>query len=510
VRRDKPNGSRPNGDQPWWGYLPALAGVVATTGIIHLIPGADHIGNISLLYLLVVIGAAYRYGRGPAVLAALLSVLSFDWFFVEPRHTFTVNNPAGWLTLAIFLITALVMSHLTQNLRLRAEEALRRQREAAALSQASWAVASQTSFERMLMEVLRQISSVISCEVAAILVPGANNGIEVVAAQESAGGVLPNFASSEPRQAVEAVLRSSGRSVEACNHNASGDLYLPMAIEQRVLGVLYLRRTGQPLLQEERRVVESLANHAAVALERHRLMQAETQAEALLEADKLKTALLAMVSHDFRSPLAAIKASVTGLLQEGTPWDAVEERELLVGIDQETDRLNRMVGDILTLSRLEAGAWRPQREPVSITEVVGAALDAFSDADNRRIKVDIDPHVPEVPLDSVQLVQVLHNLLDNALKYSAAGTPVELRVRRCNDRVEIAILDRGVGLPAGEEEHIFERFYRASVWRESAVPGTGMGLAICRGLVEAQGGQLTAANREGGGAVFRVALPLQP
>src|SRR5439155_25835966 len=162
-----------------------------------------------------------------------------------------------------------------------------------------------------------------------------------------------------------------------------------------------------------RRVVESLANHAAVVLERDRLARAEMQARALEEADRLKTALLSMVSHDFRSPLASIKASVTGLLQAGAPWDAETQRELLQGIDQETDRLNRMVGNILSLSRLQADAWRPQCELTSLSEVVGAAIERLGDEEDSRIEVALDRDHDEVWLDPVQIVQVLHNLVDN-------------------------------------------------------------------------------------------------
>ena len=245
---------------------------------------------------------------------------------------------------------------------------------------------------------------------------------------------------------------------------------------------------------------------AAVVLERDRLTRSATAAQAVAEADRLKTALLSMVSHDFRSPLASIKATVTGLLQEGKPWEPETQLELLQGIDHETDRLNRMVGSILALSRLEADAWRPQCEATPPVELVGAALDAFGPEENRRIRVTLDPSLTELWLDPVQMVQVLSNLVDNALKYSPPGSEVELRAFRQDGTAVLQVLDRGPGLPRGEEPRIFEPFYRAPALRESAVPGMGIGLAVCRGLVEAHGGELTAHNREGGGAVFQIRL----
>jgi len=340
------------------GYAAAVIAVAAMTGLIAVVPGADHTANVSLLYLLVVMGAAHWFGRGPAVLAALLAVLSFNWFFVEPRHTFSVNNPSEWLALAVFLVTATVISQLS---------ALIRQRAAA-----------------------------------------------------------------------------------------------------------------------------------------------EAQSQALAEADRLKTALLSMVSHDFRSPLTSIKTGVTALLQEGPAWDDAAQKELLAGINEETDRLNRMVGNILALSRLEAGAWRPQCEMVSLAEVVGAVLDAFGAEENRRINVNLETAPAEVWLDMVQIIQVLHNLLENALKYSPPGSPVYLHATQQGDQLIVEVMDAGAGLAPDEEKHIFERFYRAPQWQESSLPGTGIGLAVCSGLVEAHGGELTASNRAEGGAVFRISLPLRP
>jgi two-component system sensor histidine kinase KdpD len=215
-----------------------------------------------------------------------------------------------------------------------------------------------------------------------------------------------------------------------------------------------------------------------------------------------------MVSHDFRSPLTGIKAGVTTLLQEGAPVSPETYRELLCGIDQETDRLNRMVGNILALSRLEAGAWRPQREPTPVTELIGPALATFSASENARVQVEVEGGFPELDVDPVQMVQVMRNLAENALKYSPADQPVEIRALREETEAVLCVLDRGPGLDPGTEERIWEPFYRAPGLEETALPGTGIGLAVCRGLVEAHGGRLLAHNRKGGGACFTLRLPL--
>jgi two-component system, OmpR family, sensor histidine kinase KdpD len=516
-----------------------VLGVAAMTGFIDLLGGAGHLANISLLYLLVVLGAALRYGSGAAVLASILSFLAFDWFFVEPRSTLTVRHPDEWLALLMFLVTATVTGQMTALLRARAEEARRREAETAALSEASWAIASQVDRDRALAEVLRRLTEVVRISAAAILVREEADGrspgdppFRLVAAspgQLASSTGLPDFARGVARRAVEFVLEQGRPIAWGTDHHhwakaliaetpdADGSeagqamaraAYLPLTTEQHVLGVLYVRlEEEEELLPAERRVVESLANHAAVVVERDRLTRAATQAQVLAEADRLKTALLSMVSHDFRSPLASIKTSVTGLLQEGTPWDAATQRDLLQNINQAADRLNRMVGNILALSRLEADAWRPQVEATPVEELVGAVLDSFTAEQNRRIEVSLDPDLTEIWVDPVQIVQVLHNLVDNALKYSPTDRLVEFRTSQSDEAWVLEVLDRGPGVSPGDEERIFDRFYRAPGLWESAVPGVGIGLAVCRGLVQAHGGHLTAANRAGGGAVFRITLP---
>jgi two-component system sensor histidine kinase KdpD len=289
-----------------------------------------------------------------------------------------------------------------------------------------------------------------------------------------------------------------------------GGIYLPLLIESRVVGVLHA--SVEPALEvapQERRVVESLANIAAGVLERDRLTRAQAHAVALQEADRLKTALLSMVSHDFRSPLAGIKAGVTTLLETEGNGGAAGERELLEGIDREADRLNRMVGNILALSRLESGAWKPQREPTPPEDLLGPALSPFPAEAAARVQVEVDPRLADCSVDPVQISQVLHNLIDNALKYSPAPAPVEVRLGREGGELVVEVADRGPGLPPGEEERVFEPFHRAADQRESARPGVGLGLAVCRGLVAAHGGTLTAANRPGGGARFVIRLPVE-
>lgn len=266
----------------WEGYLAAALGVATVTGLIYLVPGATHIANISMLYLLVVIGLALRFGSSPAILAAVLAFLAFDWFFVQPFYTFTVRDPAEWLALVMFLITASIIGQLTALLRKQADEARRRERETAVLAESSWAVASQLDRERALSAVLRRIAEVVPVRDAAILT-GENAGAsELVAQWCSSEEARAEWDTEAARRAVQFVL-AEGRPVawgedrhhweKALQNEArSGAVYLPLITEHRVQGLLYLQLPERYAVSpSERRVIESLANHAAVVLERDRL-----------------------------------------------------------------------------------------------------------------------------------------------------------------------------------------------------------------------------------------------
>lgn len=215
-----------------------------------------------------------------------------------------------------------------------------------------------------------------------------------------------------------------------------------------------------------------------------------------------------MVSHDFRSPLTSIKASIQTLKSAGRDLSSEDAVNLLDAVDEETERINKMVTNILDLSRLEAGAWRPKCESIPLEELIGSALSAFNKEANARIITKIAPTIAPIYADGVQIVQVLKNLLENALKYSPASQNVNFECRQEDDQLIIEIKDRGIGLSQDEREKVFEPFYRGKNLSESNVPGVGIGLSICKGLIEAHGGMITAANRDGGGSVFRVTLPI--
>lgn len=470
-------------------FVLTTIGVLLFTALISNLQLYEQVANISMLYLFLVILAALVLGRGAAIWTSVASFLAFNWFFVTPRYTFNVTALTDWSVLVVFLFVATVTGQLMALLKARAWEARQHERQAAALAEASWAVASQLDINSALLEVLRQVSKVVDLESAAFV--STETGAPVVVA------TFPVGADGVPWLETAAETHES--------------LKLPIRMKDIDFGYAILRLTQKgSLTASQQRIIDSLLGHSAIVFQREHLMQAEAKAQALADADRLKTALLSMVSHDFRSPLTSIKASVSTLMEGGAPLDVETKKGLHHAIDQETDRLNRMVGNILDLSRLEADAWHPKLEWTPVSELIGMTLDQFSPDSNKRIDVNMSSSLTEINVDCVQMVQVIKNLVENALKYSKAEERIEINIFRDEDTAVIEVLDRGRGISDADLEHLFEPFYRAKDLQESSVPGVGVGLAVCRGLVEAHRGSLIAKNRDNGGAIFRVNLPMQP
>lgn len=487
-------------------YILSFLAVAALTVVISLLKLEKNPANLPMLFLLVVILSALMAGRSAAVFASVCSFLAINWFFVTPRYTFTVRDPSEWIALCVFLFTAIVTGQLMALLKARALEAHQHQRETEALAEASWAVASRLDSRSALAEVARQVSRVVELEWVGIWV------LEKTESEKNGG--KPRLLAAYPQNMepdLAALESGLGCRAENSSSSQSGEiLKLPIEMNGQELGTVNIKlRMSKTISGKQKHIIDSLVNHSAVILQREGLMKTEAKAVALADADRLKTALLSMVSHDFRSPLTTIKASVSTLQSEGQPIDSESQRSLYQAIELEADRLNRMVGNILDLSRLQADAWKPKLESCSVSELIGMVLSSFDQSSNERILVVLDPKLGEILLDCVQIAQVLKNLIENALKYSPADANVTVETHLANDEAIIEVLDRGQGISAEEMKNIFEPFYRARHLQESSLPGIGIGLAVSKGLVEAHSGRLLAENRQDGGAVFRVILPLQ-
>jgi two-component system sensor histidine kinase KdpD len=500
--------------RPWQRYLHSLALVATATLLSTLVDPFISPTNLVMLYLLAVVIAALRLGRGPSIAAAVFSVVTFNFFFVPPRYTFAVADPQYLITFASLLIVGLAISTLASRVRDQAEAARRREAQTATLYELSRDLASAVGLDAIMNSVITHIGETFDREVAVFLPEGD---------RLAARAVSPGFDLDQDKYAVATWAfqrgQPAGRGTDTLP--ATDARYLPLRTARGVVGVLGLKLTSsaQQSTPEQRRLMEAFASQTALAIERAQLAETARQAELLKQTEKLQTALLNSISHDLRTPLATITGSLSSLLEDNAELHPTAQQELLKTAHEEANRLNQLVGNLLDMSRLEAGALKLSRQPGDIQDVIGAALQRLDSAlAGREVSVELAPNLPLIPLDFVLIVQALVNILDNAVKYSQPGTPIAIQAQLTGDSLEIQIADRGPGLPPGDLKRIFDKFYRgphtsldipSDRRKRGDVPaGTGLGLSISSGIVEAHAGHIWAENRPGGGLVVKLALPL--
>jgi two-component system sensor histidine kinase KdpD len=506
---------------PWQSYAVTPVVVALCTAVTQLM---DWLGisetNLVMVYLLGVVGVALRGGRGPAALAAVLSVVAFNFFFVAPRSTLEIHESGYLITFSVMLVVGLVIGTLTARLQQQAMAAREREGRTAALYALSRAFASTRGLDNLLRVAVGHIHTVFGNAVV-ILLPDDEGRLRPW------GGHGDWTAEAEPGQlfglddAEQAVAQwvfehreLAGVGTNTLPHAAG--LYLPLNSSRRIVGVLGVRpqEPARLLHPEQVHLLETFASQTALAIERAQLAEEAQLATVAVQAERLRSALLSSVSHDLRTPLAIITGALSSLAQGGNILDAAARDDLAQTACDEALRLNRLLGNLLEMTRLEAGAVHLRTEWQPLEEVVGVAVARVAGDESqpgmlpggRPLSITLPADLPLVPLDSILIEQVLVNLLENAMQHTPPGTPIVLRARPVGAAVEVAVADRGPGLPPGAERHIFEKFYRGGA--DSGRGNVGLGLAICKGMVEAHGGQIWAENGPQGGAVFRFTLPI--
>jgi two-component system, OmpR family, sensor histidine kinase KdpD len=453
--------------------LISLAAIGLLTGVMLTLQPLIHAATAGLLYILVVLLSAMLFGPHASLPGALLASLVFTYAFVPPYGGFGLTSIEGSVRLGVFLMVALLVSSLASRARRQTLIAQQRAAELSALYQLSQALSVEMTLERILPIVARataQILAVPDCQVLLVDGPPATPVLAGVYEEVS------------------------------------------MQVEQRHLGVLRVMRRAPavPLTAAERERLETISAQVSLVLERVRLTEVASQARALAASDQLKSTLLSLVSHDLRTPLAVIKGLTTSLLDTAIVWSDPQRRDLLATIDGETDRLNRIVSDLLEMSRIEAGAISQARSWHALDELIAAAAASLRPQDHAAsIQLDVPLDLPLVRISYAQIEQVLRNLIENAVAYAPVGSPIEVYARAEPGQVRVEVRDRGPGVPDDLRERIFEKFVRAAEPERHAM-GSGLGLAICKGLVEAHGGQIWVEQRQGGGAIFVVTLPVTP
>ncbi len=485
----------------WGGYLQAVAVVALATGAAWMMFPVFELSNLVMTYLLGVVVVATRHGRGPSLLASVLSVAAFDFFFVPPYLTFAVSDTQYILTFAVMLAVALLISGLTVRMRRQAEAARERERRTAALYAMSRELASTRGVDELLQIARRHITDVFGTPVA-VLLPGSDGRLV------SRGDADFPMDTSELAVSRWVYEHRQPAGLGTATLPGAKALHLPLIAPRGPLGVLAVRPTDPDAFDspEHLHQLETFANQMALAIERARVADEAQNTEVQIEAERLRNSILASVSHDLRTPLSTITGAASTLLESGAKLDDTTRRELLESIREEGDRLNRLVQNLLEMTRLESGAVELRREPHPVEEVIGAALNRLGKRlRGRPVTTRVPPDLPLVSIDDVLIEQVLVNLLDNTLKYTPPGTAIAINATATDRGVTIEFADRGPGLPRGEEDRVFEKFYRPA---SSKGPGAGLGLAICRGIIDAHGGRIWAHNLPEGGVAFLFTLPI--
>ncbi|HZQ86153.1 MAG TPA: sensor histidine kinase KdpD [Acidimicrobiales bacterium] len=449
------------------GFVITVIGLPLLTFVLsHLRGSFGQLQNALLCYLLLVVAVATIGGVWPAAVASVVGFLLLNWFFAPPIHTFTIANNRDFLALIVFLVVAGVIAWLVNEAAKRTADAYRARGEAQALSRLAGIVLREPEPLPALVEDL----------VATFRMDGA-----AVLAADPAGGwraeVAVGAAPSTPEEAT---------------------LALPLT-SRATLAV-----RGQGLQAQDREILVAFGTQLAVALEAHRLQAEAATAEALAKANELRTALLAAVSHDLRTPLASIKAAATSLLGVDVTFDRETTTDLLQTIDLEADRLNLLVGNLLDMSRLQTGSLVVSARPVGVDEVVAGAIASVQGAES--VRVDVPESIPEVLVDPALLERAVANLIENALRYAPRDTPVRVEAGRVDGRVDLRVIDAGTGVPTADRERVFRAFQRLGDNPNGS--GVGLGLAVARGFVEAMGGNVVMDDTPGGGCTVVVSMPV--
>jgi two-component system sensor histidine kinase KdpD len=485
-------------------YVKAVLVVAACTLLARLMLPYFELSNLVMMYLLGVVMVAIRYGIGPSIVASVLSVAAFDFFYVPPYLNFAVSDTQYLVTLAVMLVVALVISTLTVTIKHQAEAARLRELRTAALYSLSRELASTLDMGNLIAIGLRHIGNVFDSRTAVFL---ANRERKLVVTVRGEG----DHELYDPDIGIATWVYQNKHPAGLNTDTLPGaaQMYLPLVGAQKNVGVLVVRPKQEDrfMSPEQVRLLETFANQMALACERALLSEDSQHALLQVKTEQLRSSLLSSVSHDLRTPLATISGAASSIL-EGTEALNLEScKEMVKEIYQESMRLNRLVSNLLDMTKLQSGTLQVVKEPQPVDEVIGAALSCMEEKlTNYRVETHVPDDLPFILGDATLLQQVLLNLLENASKYASIGSQIDISAEAGEGMVTITVGDRGPGIRDEHKQKIFEKFFREDT---KTAHGAGLGLAICNGIVEAHGGRIWVEDRPGGGANFKLTIPAQ-
>jgi two-component system sensor histidine kinase KdpD len=481
----------------------ALASVATALAATPLIDYLD-LANIAMLFLLVVLLVAVRFGRGPSVLATCVSVLCFDFFFVSPRFSFAVSDFQYLITFGVMLAVGLITGHLTAGLRFQVRVASHREGRSRALYEFARELSGALQTEQIYETTRDAIQAAFRAR-ATLLLPDADGRLQQPA-EEVIGG--PSAAAPDIGIAQWAFDHAESAGLGTDTLPASRIFYLPLVAPMRTRGVLAIEPGHRRwiLVPEQRQHLDTFAALAAIALERVHYIEVAQEALVSMESERLRNSLLAALSHDLRTPLTSL-VGLSESLAGSKPPLAPQQLELAQSLHAESLRMSTLVANLLDMARIQSGEVKFNLEWQPLEEVVGSALRVSApQLRGHAVSTELPYDLPLLRYDAVLIERVLCNLLENAAKYTPPGSRIVVSAAPRGTWMDVVVYDDGPGLPHGREEAVFEKFTRGE--RESAKPGVGLGLAICRAIIEAHGGTITAATSPLGGAAFVIALPL--
>jgi two-component system, OmpR family, sensor histidine kinase KdpD len=488
----------------WIGYVWALLTVGISTAVAWLLFPRVDLANLIMVYLLGILAFSYRQGLGPSTLASFLSVIAFDFFFVPPRFSFAVSDTQYIFMFLVMLLVGLSISNLTVRIRNQARLSRLRERRTAALYSLSRELASTWGTAQLLEIAVKHISEVFESSVIAFL-PDENGRLQL----QSGASADFNLSAKEMGVAHWAfdLGQMAGRGTDTLPGTEA--LYVPLLASGTPVGALGVKphNSEKLFIPEQLHLLEAFAHQTALAVSADKLLQKQQQTQMQMEAEKLRSSLLSSVSHDLRTPLAAITGSASSLLDNGESLPAATRRDLLENIHDEAERLERLVNNLLEMTKLEAGAVQLKKELHIPGEIIGSAIARVEERlGARSLTTQIAPDLPLVPMDALLIEQVLVNLLDNALKYTPEGGPIDISAEIRDNRLVVEVADRGPGIPEADLPRLFDKFYRGP--QKETKSGAGLGLSICKGIIDIHGGTISAENGPGGGSLFRFTIPL--
>jgi len=486
----------------WPAYALALALVVGITGIALLGRNAFHLPDVVMLYLLAILIASFRFGRGPSIVAAGLSVATYDFFFVPPFYTFSVEHARHVMTFAMMFGLGLVVSNLASRLRQGEQQARVREEHTAALYALSRELVGVPSAAAA-AQIASQHAAAVFGGSALVLLCDRTGNLSVPGAGDAAAQLEPAELATARWANEHGRPAGAGTEIFPTARVAS----IPLAIGLVPLGLLVLTEPDPGVMDSENRdFLEVFARQIAFGIERVRLAEEAKAATLRASSEAMRSSLLSAISHDLRSPLAAITGAGTALRDDPERLGPEQRAELVDTICTEAERMERLIANVLDMVRIESGGMAPRRDWVPLEEVLGSALVRLdAKLQGREVRIGLPEGLPLVPVDPVLFEQVFVNLIENAVKYTPAGSPIEIGALVADSTLQIEVADHGPGIAPGEEERIFEKFHRGA---HASGGGVGLGLPICRGIVQAHGGTIVAGSRTGGGTAFRISLPL--